>query len=62
MARLTLAANIIAKDDKIDLVKTELENLIDITRAEEELDHQVYRCNQPLDQVTQKWLTSHRGK
>ena len=35
MARLTLAANIIAKDDKIDLVKTELLKLIDITRAEE---------------------------
>lgn len=35
MATLTIVANIIAKDDKIDLVKGELEKLIDITRAEE---------------------------
>ncbi len=35
MAKLTLIAHITAKDDKIDLVKTELKKLIDITRAEE---------------------------
>ena len=35
MAKLTLVANITAKADKIDLVKAELEKLIDITRAEE---------------------------
>ena len=34
MAQLTIVANITAKNDKIDLVKTELEKLIDITRAE----------------------------
>ena len=35
MAKLTIVANIITKADKIDLVKAELEKLIDITRAEE---------------------------
>ena len=35
MAQLTIVANIIAKADKIDLVKAELLKLIDITRAEE---------------------------
>lgn len=35
MAKLTIVANIITKADKIDLVKTELLKLIDITRAEE---------------------------
>jgi quinol monooxygenase YgiN len=35
MAKLTIVANIIAKADKIDLVKAELLKLIDITRAEE---------------------------
>ena len=34
MAKLTIVANITAKADKIDLVKTELEKLIDITRSE----------------------------
>lgn len=34
MAKLTIVANIKTKADKIDLVKTELEKLIDITRAE----------------------------
>ena len=33
--QLTVVANIKAKSDKIDLVKTELEKLIDVTRAEE---------------------------
>lgn len=32
---LTIIANIIAKDDKIDLVKSELIKLINTTRAEE---------------------------
>jgi quinol monooxygenase YgiN len=35
MAKLTIVANIKAKADKIDLVKAELEKLIDITCAEE---------------------------
>jgi quinol monooxygenase YgiN len=35
MAKLTIVANIKAKADQIDLVKAELEKLIDITRAEE---------------------------
>ncbi|MGR5142169.1 putative quinol monooxygenase [Photobacterium sp. DNB23_23_1] len=35
MTKLTIVANIIAKEDKIDLVKAELLKLIDITRAEE---------------------------
>ena len=35
MAKLTIVANITAKADKIHLVKSELEKLIDITRAEE---------------------------
>ena len=35
MTKLTIVANIKAKADKIDLVKAELEKLIDITRAEE---------------------------
>ena len=34
MAKLTIVANIKAKPDLIDLVKAELEKLIDITRAE----------------------------
>ncbi|WP_026970787.1 putative quinol monooxygenase [Aliagarivorans marinus] len=35
MAKLTIVANIIAKQDKIELVKSELLKLIDVTRAEE---------------------------
>ncbi|MDR9826236.1 putative quinol monooxygenase [Vibrio sp. FNV 38] len=34
MAKLTIVANIIAKEDKIELVKAELLKLIDVTRAE----------------------------
>ncbi len=34
MAKLTIVANIIANDDQIDLVKSELLKLIPITRAE----------------------------
>ena len=34
MANLTIVANIIAKADKVDLVKTELQKLIAPTRAE----------------------------
>lgn len=33
--KLTIVANIIAKSDKIDLVKSELEKLIEISRADE---------------------------
>ncbi|CZF81184.1 Putative monooxygenase [Grimontia celer] len=35
MSKLTIVANIIAKEDKIELVKAELLKLIEITRAEE---------------------------
>lgn len=35
MTKLTIVANIIAKPDHIDLVKTELLKLIDITREEQ---------------------------
>jgi len=35
MTTLTIVANIVANDDKIELVKAELLKLIDITRAEE---------------------------
>lgn len=35
MTKLTILANIIAKDNKVDLVKSELLKLIDLTRAEE---------------------------
>jgi len=34
MSKLTIVANITAKSDKIDLVKAELEKLINITRSE----------------------------
>jgi len=35
MSKLTIVANIIAKADNINLVKSELEKVIDITRAEQ---------------------------
>ena len=35
MTQLTIIANIVANEDKIELVKAELLKLIDITRAEE---------------------------
>ncbi|MEZ8141081.1 antibiotic biosynthesis monooxygenase [Enterovibrio norvegicus FF-33] len=35
MTKLTIVANIIANEDKIELVKTELLKLIEITRGEE---------------------------
>ncbi|CAA0113249.1 Putative monooxygenase [BD1-7 clade bacterium] len=35
MSKLTIIANITAKADSIDLVKSELQKLIDITRAED---------------------------
>lgn len=35
MPKLTIVANIKAKSDKVDLVKAELEKLIDTTRTEE---------------------------
>ncbi|OLQ89048.1 antibiotic biosynthesis monooxygenase [Vibrio ponticus] len=35
MAHLTIVANIVAKPDKVDLVKQELLNLIEFTRQEE---------------------------
>lgn len=35
MTKLTIIANIVANEDKIDLVRTELLKLIELTRAEE---------------------------
>ena len=35
MSKLTIVANIIAKQDKVELVRAELLKLIDVTRAEE---------------------------
>ncbi len=35
MSRLTIIANIVANDDKIELIKAELLKLIEVTRAEE---------------------------
>lgn len=35
MSKLTIVAHITAKPDKIELVKAELEKLIDVTRSEE---------------------------
>jgi len=35
MPKLTIVANIKAKADRVDLVKAELEKLIDVTRVEE---------------------------
>ena len=35
MSKLTIVAHITARADKIDLVKAELEKLVDITRSEE---------------------------
>ncbi|MPW36673.1 putative quinol monooxygenase [Vibrio sp. B1Z05] len=35
MTKLTIVANIIAKQDNVELIKSELLKLIDITRAEE---------------------------
>ncbi|GAB2644293.1 putative quinol monooxygenase [Vibrio panuliri] len=35
MTNLTIVANIVAKEDKVELVKQELLNLIEFTRAEE---------------------------
>ncbi|MFA0350617.1 putative quinol monooxygenase, partial [Vibrio sp. 10N.222.55.C6] len=35
MTKLTIVANIVANEDKVELVKAELLKLIDITRAEE---------------------------
>ncbi|WP_119968607.1 putative quinol monooxygenase [Shewanella japonica] len=35
MSKLTIVANIIAKAEKVELVKAELVKLIDVTRAEE---------------------------
>jgi quinol monooxygenase YgiN len=47
MPNLTIVANITAKADKIDLVKAELEKLIDITRAEEGCIHyDLYQDNE----------------
>lgn len=47
MAKLTIVANIKAKADKTELVKSELLKLIDITRAEEGcLNYDLHRDNE----------------
>ena len=47
MARLSIIANIITRADKIDMLKAELEKLIDINRAEEDcLQYDPYQDNE----------------
>ncbi|MBT8076043.1 MAG: antibiotic biosynthesis monooxygenase [Gammaproteobacteria bacterium] len=47
MTKLTIVANIKAKADQIDLVKTELEKLIDVTRAEKGcINYNLHRDNE----------------
>ena len=47
MSKLTIVAHITAKPDAIELVKAELEKLIDITRAEEGcLQYDLHRDNE----------------
>lgn len=49
MAKLTIVANIIAKEDKVELVKAELLKLIDITRAEEGcINYDLHQDNENL--------------
>ena len=49
MAKLTIVANIIAKTNKIDLVKAELLKLVEITRAEEGcLQYDLHQDNENL--------------
>ncbi len=46
MPKLIIVANIKAKSDKIDLVKAELEKLIDITRSEDGcLQYDLHQAN-----------------
>jgi len=59
------AVLLLREDKKSLFTKEELQTLDSLRFSNEliaELDHQVSRCNEPLDQVTQKWLTSHREK
>ncbi|MEH6648654.1 MAG: putative quinol monooxygenase [Motiliproteus sp.] len=47
MAQLTIVANIIANNDKIELVKAELEKLIAVTRTEEGcINYDLHRDNE----------------
>ena len=47
MPKLTIVANIKAKSDKIELVKAELNKLIDITRSEEGcIQYNLHRDNE----------------
>lgn len=47
MPKLTIVANIKAKSDKVELVKTELKKLISITRAEEGcINYDLHQDNQ----------------
>lgn len=47
MSKLTIVANITAKSDKIEFVKSELEKLIDTTRSEEGcLQYDLHQDNQ----------------
>ncbi|MFT6925289.1 MAG: quinol monooxygenase YgiN [Psychromonas sp.] len=60
MNTLTIVANIIAKEDKIDLIKTELIKLIDITLAEKGcLNYDLHQDNEnPAHFVFyEKWAT-----
>ncbi|MEL0622485.1 putative quinol monooxygenase [Marinomonas arenicola] len=47
MTKLTVVAHIVAKEDKVELVKTALLKLIDVTRAEEGcINYDLHQDNQ----------------
>ena len=61
MSKLTIVADIVAKEDKAELVKSELLKLIDVTRAEEgclQYDlHQTITSSLPdLRELVESWL------
>ena len=60
MSKLTIIANIIAETDKIELVKTELLKLIDITRAEDGcINYDLHQDNENPAHFTfyENWLS-----
>jgi quinol monooxygenase YgiN len=65
MTALTIVANIIVKEDKIDLIKTELLKLIDITLAETGcINYDLHQDNEnPAHFVLyEKWETRQRWR
>ncbi len=60
MTKLTIVANIVAKEDNIELVKTELLKLVDITRAEEGcINYDLHQDNENPAHFTfyENWLS-----